>query len=113
MHSPLVRSLTQAVKGLGLSLFAALLLAAPAIAQTQITTGTIQGVIQDANGAALPGATVELKNIDTNLMRTTTSDEDGRFIAPQLPSGRYSLTVSKTGFATLVVEKADLTVGQA
>jgi hypothetical protein len=113
MNSPLLRSLTQAVKGLSLSLFVASLVAIPAIAQTQITTGTIQGVIQDANGAALPGATVELKNIDTNLMRTTTSDEDGRFVAPQLPSGRYSLTVSKTGFATLVVEKADLTVGQA
>jgi hypothetical protein len=113
MNSPLLRSLTQAVKGLSLSLFVASLVAIPAIAQTQITTGTIQGVIQDANGAALPGATIELKNIDTNLMRTTTSDEDGRFVAPQLPSGRYSLTVSKTGFATLVVEKADLTVGQA
>jgi outer membrane receptor protein involved in Fe transport len=113
MHSPLRRSLTQTVTGLGLSLFVALLFTAPAIAQTQITTGTIQGVIQDANGAALPGASVELKNIDTNFMRTTTSDEDGRFVAPQLPSGRYNLTISKTGFATLVVEKADLTVGQA
>ena len=44
---------------------------------------------------------------------TTTTDEDGRFAAPQLPSGRYNVTVTKTGFATLVVEKADLTVGQA
>src|ERR1044072_8949705 len=113
MHSPLTRSLTMTVKGLSLSLFATLLFAAPAMAQTQITTGTIQGVIQDANGAALPGASIELKNIDTNFTRTTPSDEDGRFVALQLPSGRYNLTVSKTGFSTLVVEKADLTVGQA
>jgi hypothetical protein len=34
-------------------------------------------------------------------------------VALQLPSGRYNITVTKSGFATLVVEKADLTVGQA
>ena len=83
------------------------------LAQTQITTGTIQGTVSDANGAALPGASVEVKNIDTNFSRTATTDDEGRFVALQLPPGRYTLTVSKSGFATLVVEKADLTVGQA
>jgi outer membrane receptor protein involved in Fe transport len=83
------------------------------LAQTQMTTGTIQGTVSDANGAALPGASVEVKNIDTNFSRTATTDDEGRFIALQLPPGRYTLTVSKSGFATLVVEKADLTVGQA
>ena len=83
------------------------------MAQTQITSGTIQGTVLDANGAAVPGASVEVKNIDTNFARTSTTDDDGRFVALQLPSGRYNVTVSKTGFATLVVEKADLTVGQA
>ena len=83
------------------------------LAQTQITTGTIQGTVSDANGAALPGASVEVKNIDTNFSRTATTNDEGRFVALQLPPGRYTLTVSKSGFATLVVEKADLTVGQA
>src|SRR5436309_2426325 len=87
---------------------------APGIqAQTQITTGTIQGTVSDANGAALPGASVELKNVETNFVRTVTTDEEGRFVALQLPPGRYTLTITKTGFATLVAEKADLTVGQA
>jgi hypothetical protein len=90
-----------------------LLFAAALVAQTQITTGTIQGTVLDANGAAVPGASVEVKNVDTNFVRTTSSDEEGRFAALQLPSGRYTVTVTKTGFATLVVEKADLTVGQA
>src|SRR5438876_2409845 len=88
-------------------------MALPALSQTQITTGTIHGTVVDANGAALPGASVELKNPDTNFVRTVTTDDEGRFIALQLPPGRYTLTVSKSGFATLVVEKADLTVGQA
>lgn len=113
MRNPLLRSLAQRAKGLSVFLFATFLLAAAVTAQTQITTGTIQGTILDANGAAVPGANVEVKNADTNFSRTTTSDDDGRFVAPQLPSGRYTVTVTKTGFATLVVEKADLTVGQA
>ncbi|HEY6229889.1 MAG TPA: TonB-dependent receptor [Pyrinomonadaceae bacterium] len=113
MHNPLLRYLAQAARSIGISLSVCLLLATVAPGQTQITTGAIQGTILDANGAAVPGANVEVKNVDTNLVRTTTSDEDGRFVALQLPSGRYNVTVSKTGFATLVVEKADLTVGQA
>ena len=113
MCNPLLRSFALMVKGLSICLFASLLFAAVVVAQTQITTGTIQGTVLDANGAAVPGANVEVKNIDTNFARTTTTDDEGRFVALQLPSGRYTVTVSKSGFATLMVEKADLTVGQA
>src|SRR6185295_14209290 len=113
MRNPLLCSFARRAKELSLCLFATFLFAAAVAAQTQITTGTIQGTVLDANGAAIPGAEISLKNIDTNFTRTTTSDEDGRFTAPQLPSGRYTVTITKAGFATTVVEKADLTVGQA
>src|SRR5256885_4658291 len=113
MCNPLLRSFALRVKRLSICLLVTLLFAAAVAAQTQITTGTIQGTVLDANGAAVPGANVEVKNIDTNFARTTTSDDEGRFVALQLPPGRYTVTVSKPGFATLVVEKADLTVGQA
>jgi outer membrane receptor for ferrienterochelin and colicin len=113
MRNPLLCCLALVARSFSVCLLATFLFGTLAVAQTQITAGTIQGTILDANGAAIPGANVEIKNIDTNFTRTTTSDEDGRFVALQLPSGRYNLTVSKTGFATLVVEKADLTVGQA
>src|SRR5882762_7281828 len=113
MYNPLLSSFVVRVKGLTICVLVALLFAASVVGQTQITTGAIQGTVLDANGAALPGASIEVKNVDTNFARTTTSDDDGRFIALQLPPGRYTVTVSKTGFATLVVEKADLTVGQA
>ena len=113
MSNPLLRSLALRAKGLSICVFAILLLAAAVVAQTQITTGTIQGTVSDANGAAVPGASVEVKNVDTNLTKTTTSDDEGRFVALQLPPGRYTVTVTKTGFATLVVNQADLTVGQA
>jgi outer membrane receptor protein involved in Fe transport len=113
MRNALPRSFAGRVKGISFSLLVTLVFAATAVAQTQITSGTIQGTIMDANGAAVPGAIIEVKNIDTNFSRTATSDDEGRFVALQLPSGRYTVTASKAGFATVVVEKADLTVGQA
>ncbi|HYE14257.1 MAG TPA: TonB-dependent receptor [Pyrinomonadaceae bacterium] len=82
-------------------------------AQTQITAGTVQGTIEDANGAVVPGATVEVKNVGTNLTRTLTTDEGGRFVFLQLPPGRYTLTASKQGFATLAQEEFTVNVGQA
>jgi hypothetical protein len=113
MNTPLVRSFAVQVKGLGTSLFVVVFLAVGALAQTQITSATIQGTVTDANGAAVPGASVQLKNTETNFVRDLTTDEDGRFVALQLPPGRYTVTVAKQGFATLLVEKADVTVGQA
>jgi len=82
-------------------------------AQTQITTGVIQGTVTDPSGAVVPGAGVEVKNLDTNLTRKYTTDTDGRFVALLLPPGRYTVTVTREGFATLVQENVNLTVGQA
>src|SRR5712692_284887 len=81
--------------------------------QVQITTGVIQGTVTDANGGSVADAAVEVKNLDTNLSKTLTTGTDGRFEFLSLPPGRYTLTVSKPGFAKLVQEGAVLTVGQA
>lgn len=113
MRNALLRSVETRIKGVGISLFALLVFSSAVIAQTQITTGTIQGTVLDANGAAVPGAAVEIKNLETNLSRTTSTDDEGRFSILQLPPGKYSVTVSKQGFATVVVERAELNVGQA
>lgn len=92
--------------------FLCLLLAVSVSAQSQITTGVIQGTLTDPAGAIVPGASVEAKNLETNLVKTSITDEDGRFSFLQLPSGRYTLTVTKQGFATLVQQDFPLTVGQ-
>jgi hypothetical protein len=113
MRTANLRSFTHRARGFALCLLLSLTIAPSISAQTQITTGTIQGTVTDANGAVVPGANVEVKNLDTNFVRNLTTDEGGRFVALALPPGRYSVTVSKQGFATLVVEKVDLTVGQA
>ena len=84
-----------------------------AFAQTQITTGVIQGTVTDTTGAVLPGATVEARHTGTNLARTVPTDADGRYIFLQLPPGTYRVTFTLSGFATLVHEKIELTVGQS
>src|SRR2546427_369294 len=104
---------SKCLKSLGIGLLEIQAMDQPALSQTQITTGTIQGTVTDANGAIVPGASIEIKNLDTNLSRTLTTDEGGRFVALALPPGPYSVTVSKQGFATAVAERLDLTVGQA
>jgi len=93
------------------SFILALLIAPSVVAQSQITTGTIQGTVVDVNGAAVTGANVEIKNLDTNLTRSLTTDEEGRFKAPQLQPGNYSVTVTKQGFKSNLLEKAEVTVG--
>jgi hypothetical protein len=113
MRNALFRRFAIEAKGLGICLLVTLLFASVAVAQTQISAGTIEGTVSDQTGAIVPGATVEVKNVDTNQVRTLTTDADGRFVALQLPPGRYSVTVSRAGFATIVQESFPLTVGQA
>ncbi len=113
MHKAKVPSFVPLFRVLCIALFTLVLSAQLASAQTQITSGTIQGTVTDANGASLPGATVEIKNLDTNFSKTAITDEGGRFMALALPPGNYEVTILKQGFATTVVEKFPLTVGQA
>jgi hypothetical protein len=94
-------------------LFVLLACVSPAAAQTQITTGVIQGAVSDATGASLPGVTVEARNLDTNVGRTLVTEADGRFVFLQLPPGNYRVTFTLQGFATMVQENVQLTVGQA
>jgi len=84
-----------------------------AAAVPQITTGEIQGTVTDTTGASLPGASVEARNLNTNLARTLVTDGDGRYIFLQLPPGTYKVTFTLPGFATHVQENVQLTVGQA
>ncbi|HJW13626.1 MAG TPA: TonB-dependent receptor, partial [Thermoanaerobaculia bacterium] len=88
------------------------LLALRLSAQAEATTGVIEGTVVDPTGAALPGASVSLRNTATNFEQTQTTNRQGRFRGLLLPLGPYRVTVSLQGFATLVREGITLGVGQ-
>jgi len=80
--------------------------------QSQITAGTVQGDVVDEKGGSVAGATVEAKNLATNFVQTDTANADGHFAFLSLAPGHYTLTISKSGFATILQENVNLTVGQ-
>lgn len=84
----------------GLALAAALGLAPAALAQTDVTTARVSGVVRGADDSALPGATVEAKNLDTGYVGRATSQTDGAFQIINLPVGRYQVSASLEGFKT-------------
>ncbi|PYR64317.1 MAG: hypothetical protein DMF91_00740, partial [Acidobacteria bacterium] len=86
-------------------------LAAPAIAQTA-ATGNIEGVATDATGAVLPGVTVTIRNMDTNVTREVVTDGSGRYRAAALQPGRYEVSATLSGFEIKPVSDLPVTVGQ-
>lgn len=71
------------------------------IARAQVVGGTIAGVVRDHTGAARPGATIVVTAVATLASRTTTSDEEGRFVVASLPAGECALEVRLDGFRPL------------
>jgi Carboxypeptidase regulatory-like domain/TonB-dependent Receptor Plug Domain len=95
-----------------LSVVSVLFLSLGVFAQSQSTTGLIQGTVTDPNGAIVNGATVNVKNTETGFERTVTSNSDGFFSAPLLPLGKYRVTTTATGFSNSVLENVQISVGQ-
>lgn len=87
------------------------ILAIGALAQSQSTTGIIQGTVVDQNGAVLSGATITVRNINTGFERSVTSNSDGFFAAPLLPLGTYRVTTAASGFSNSVLENVEVTIG--
>ena len=81
-------------------------------AQSQATTGLIQGTVYDSAGAVVPGASITVRNTETGFTRTVSSNSDGFFTAPLLPLGNYNLKASAQGFADYSVDNLKVTIGQ-
>ncbi len=89
-----------------------LLVALPLFAQSQATSGVIEGTVVDASGAAIPGVTVTIRNTATGYEVVVVTDAAGHFRAVLLPVGPYQVTAVLQGFATVVEKGLDLGVGQ-
>src|SRR5215470_5783820 len=70
-------------------------------AQT-VSTSQINGTVQDASGAVLPGAEITATQTDTGAVRMAISNETGSYALPNLTVGPYKLEVSLPGFRTFV-----------
>ncbi len=79
-----------------------LVLLFPVLALAQQTTGGITGVVADAQGGILAGATVSAVGDETGLKRSQVAGSNGYYDLVNLPIGHYTLTVGHDGFQTQV-----------
>lgn len=81
----------------------------------QEITGTIVGVVKDASGAVVPGATVTIKDPSKGdlVVRTATTNDNGEFTAPNLAISTYSVTVEAANFKKAVQTGIKVDVGHA
>ncbi|HYO63867.1 MAG TPA: TonB-dependent receptor [Pyrinomonadaceae bacterium] len=82
------------------------------LARAQVTaTGSLAGTVSEATGAVVPGAGVSVRNNATGAEHTAVTTENGTFNVPALPTGMYTVTISKTGFKKSVVTDVKVDVG--
>lgn len=79
---------------------------------SQAITAKVVGTITDPSGALVAGASVELKNADTGLVRTATTGDQGSYEFSFVPVGNYTLTVEAAGFQKASVSRFPLSVDQ-
>jgi hypothetical protein len=101
----IVRAFTTLLTVAGLSL-----VSVPAHAQ--ILYGSIVGVVKDAQGAAVPGATVTVVNKDTNLTRDAVTNGEGGYNVTNVLPGPYDVKIALPGFKEAVRTNVPVTIGQ-
>src|SRR5258707_5404355 len=70
------------------------------LATTSFAQGeaSIQGVVTDSSGGAIPDVAIRVKNVETGAERNQVTDEAGRYQTAALPVGRYEVRAEKAGF---------------
>src|ERR671913_1387181 len=86
-----------------------MLLACANVAYAQ--TASLSGVVTDSAGGVVPGATVSVVNDTTKETLDGVTNAQGAFSFPALPIGTYTVTVSLTGFKTVVISNVRLLTG--
>ncbi|MGP8250414.1 MAG: carboxypeptidase regulatory-like domain-containing protein [Terracidiphilus sp.] len=80
-------------------------------ANSQTFRGTIQGSVADTSGAAIPGAKVKVFSPGTGLQRSISTNDQGEYVASELPLGSYNITIEKEGFRTTTLTGIPVSVG--
>ena len=92
---------------------AMLLLSSAATIRAQEFRATIRGQVTDPSKAAIPGATVQAQNQETNEIANTVTNDEGTYTLPFLRPGVYTLTVELSGFQKYARKDMRLEVGQS
>jgi hypothetical protein len=87
--------------------------ASPAYPQGSTAVAQLNGTVLDESGATVKGATLTLRQTDTNRSYTITSNDSGYYALANLPPGHYELTTAFKDFATTVRKGIELSVGQS
>jgi len=74
-------------------------------------TGTVSGQVTDPTNAMIVGATVTMTDTSTNIVRTTTTNENGRYLFVNVNPGTYDINVRRPGFSEAKVVQQKVTVG--
>ena len=80
---------------------ALLILASGGAVWSQTVQGVITGTVTDPTGAVVPGATVTITNVGTNISQSTTTGSDGSYRFSLVPPGTYTLEVKAANFAAV------------
>jgi hypothetical protein len=91
-----------------LALLALVLMCVCPTMNAQTSAGSISGIVADKTGARIPGAQVVLRNAKSRDERKTVTDSSGVFNFNFVPSSTYTITVTRTGFATLVTKNVEV-----
>ena len=78
--------------------WACLIVCFAALALAQSERGTVTGAVRDASGASVPGASITITNVATNVAVHATTNDAGEYTVPNLPPGIYIVRVEKSGF---------------
>jgi hypothetical protein len=81
-------------------------------AYAQTVGASLQGTVYDPSGAVVPGAQIEIRDVNKGSVRNLITDDGGRYREPLLLPGAYELSVTLPGFQPVVVKGIQLTVGQ-
>jgi hypothetical protein len=82
----------------------------PVIAIGQVLYGSLTGTVTDPSGAAVPGAKLQILNVNTGISKPAATDDRGAYLVEDLQPGSYKITVEATGFASAVT--TDVQVAQ-
>src|SRR5438094_381342 len=80
--------------------------------QAQAVKGSLLGTVTDTSGAVIPGASVSITEVNTNLSRSGITNENGNYVFGQLDRGVYRVEVQLGGFKKAIRERADVLVNE-